>query len=73
MKDEELFKLIGHNIRIERAIRNFTQARLAEMIDVHEKYIGIIEKGKQNITLKTLNKIANTLNIELSRILNKKI
>ena len=39
------------------------------MIGVHEKYIGVIESGKQNITLKTLNKIANVLDIDVSKLL----
>ena len=65
MDDKELFSNIGHNIKIERAIKNLTQAELAELVNVHEKYIGVIETGKQNITLKTLNKIANVFNIEI--------
>lgn len=68
MNDNELFKIIAHNIKIERAIKSMTQAQLAESIGVHEKYIGVIEAGKQNITLKTLNKIANSLNIEISEL-----
>ena len=66
MDDKELFKTIAINIKIIRTIREIIQAQLAEMIDVHEKYIGVIETGKQNITLKTLNKLANALNIPIS-------
>ena len=68
MNDKELFKIIAHNIKIERAIKSMTQAQLAELIGVHEKYIGVIEAGKQNITLKTLNKIANSFNIEIYKL-----
>lgn len=72
MDDKELFNRIGLNVRVERTIKRLTQAQLAEMIDVHEKYIGKIETGKQNITLKTLNKIANALNIDITRLLEDK-
>ena len=72
MNDQELFKVIAHNIKIERAIKSMTQAQLAELIGVHEKYIGVIEAGKQNITLKTLNKIANSFNIEISNLLEQR-
>ena len=68
MNDADLFETIAHNIKIERAIKRMTQSQLAELIGVHEKYIGVIEAGKQNITLKTLNKIANTFNIEISKL-----
>ena len=72
MDDKELFSRIGLNIRVERTIKRLTQAQLAEMFDVHEKYIGKIETGKQNITLKTLNKIAQALNIDITRLLEDK-
>lgn len=72
MNDTELFKRIAHNIKIERAIKSITQAKLAELVGGHEKYIGVVEAGKQNITLKTLNKIANSLDIEISKLFGKR-
>lgn len=72
MNDNELFSRIALNVRVERTIKRLTQAQLAELIDVHEKYIGKIENGKQNITLKTLNKLANALNIDICRLLDEK-
>ncbi len=72
MDDKNLFFTIAHNIKIERAIKCLTQAQLAELIGVHEKYIGKIEAGKQNITLKTLNKIANSLNIEITELFKQR-
>ena len=66
MDDKELFKNLALNIKIIRTIKKITQAQLAELIDVHEKYIGVIEAGKQNITLKTLNKIANALQTDIT-------
>ncbi len=72
MNDSELFSRIALNVRVERTIKRLTQAQLAELIDVHEKYIGKIENGKQNITLKTLNKLANALNIDICRLLEEK-
>lgn len=68
MDDIEVFNLIGLNIRVERTRKRLTQAQLAELIDVHEKYIGKIESGKQNITVKTLNKIANALNTDITNL-----
>ncbi len=72
MNYKELFDRIAFNIKVERTIKRLTQAKLAELIDVHEKYIGVIEAGKQNITLKTLNKIANALNIDISKLFEKR-
>ncbi len=67
MDDSEVFKRIGSNIRVARTIKRLTQAQLAELIDVHEKYIGKIEAGKQNLTVKTLNKIASALDMDITR------
>ena len=67
-----MFSRIALNVRVERTIKRLTQAQLAELIDVHEKYIGKIEAGKQNITVKTLNKLANALNIDVCRLLEEK-
>ena len=72
MNDQEIFNLIGLNVRVERTLKRLTQAQLAELIEVHEKYIGKIESGKQNITIKTLNKIANALNINIIRLIEDK-
>ena len=72
MKDEEIYTRIGLNVHIERKLKGLTQEQLAELIDVHEKYIGRIETGKQNVTIKTLNRIANALNINLTRLLEDK-
>lgn len=72
MNDEQLLNRIGLNVRVERTIKQLTQAQLAELIDVHEKYIGKIETGKQNVTVRTLNKIAQALNINIIRLLEDK-
>ncbi len=72
MDDKELFSRVALNVKVERTIKRLTQAQLAELIDVHEKYIGKIETGKQNITVKTLNKLANALNIDICKLLEDK-
>ena len=70
MSEEEIIKKIVFNIKVERMRKNLTQFQLAEMIDVHEKYIGKVESGKQNLTIKTLIKLANALDIKLSKLVD---
>lgn len=69
MNDEEILKNLGIKLKYKRLQKGLTQEALAEMIDVHEKYIGKIETGKQNITIKTLNRIANALEIDIYNLL----
>ena len=44
MDDKKLFDIIALNIKAERTIKKLTQVKLAELIGVHEKYIGVITK-----------------------------
>jgi len=57
---------------VERTIKRLTQEKLAELVDVHEKYISTIERGKQNLTLKTLNRIANALGVDIAKLLEER-
>ena len=47
MNENDTLKKIAFNIKIERMRKNLTQFQLAEMIEVHEKYIGKIESGSK--------------------------
>lgn len=70
MNENNTLKKIAFNIKVERMRKNLTQFQLAEMIEVHEKYIGKIESGKQNLTIKTLIKLANALGVKLSKLVD---
>jgi transcriptional regulator with XRE-family HTH domain len=69
MDDREVLKKFGLNLKIERTKKGITQEELAEMIDVHEKYISKIETGKQNVTIKTLNKLSSALGVDMHKFL----
>ena len=72
MNEDEILKVFGFNVKILRMKKRMTQFQLAEMLNVHEKHICKIETGKQNVTLKTLNRIANALGVEVSILLEAK-
>lgn len=69
MTDDKILKKFGFNVKVERMKQGITQAKLAEILDVHEKYISKVETGKQNVTIKTLNKLSVALNIEMYKFL----
>lgn len=69
MNESEVLKKFGLNVKFERMKQDLTQAKLAEMLDVHEKYISRVETGKQNVTIKTLNKLSEVLNVDLYKFL----
>lgn len=56
---------IGKRIQAIREKAGLTQEQLEEKTGVNTKYISAIERGQKNVTVKTLEKIAKGLNIEL--------
>lgn len=58
-------ELLGLKIKEHRKKCKITQEKLAEKIGVDNGYISKIEVGQNFPSISTLEKIANTLNIEL--------
>ncbi len=56
---------LGKRIQLIREKRGLTQEGLEERTGVNTKYISAIERGQKNTTVKTLEKIAKGLDIEL--------
>lgn len=63
-------KQIGLKIKLERAKRDWSQEKLAELSDMSKTFIGDIERGKSSPTIETLAKIANAFEIELHELTN---
>lgn len=64
----DFLKLVGERIRIIRKDQGLTQEMLAEKAELQHSYIGGIERGERNISLLTLEKIINSLNISSSML-----
>ena len=59
----------GKNVQEYRKAQMLSQEKLAELAGVHRTYIGMIERAEKNITLCNIEKIANALNISISKLL----
>jgi transcriptional regulator with XRE-family HTH domain len=66
----DILRKIGLNFRVERTKQMLTQEKFAELADVHMNYIGKVERGEQNLTIKKLVHLSNILNISVNKILN---
>ncbi len=64
----DLAKTIGQRIRNYRIQLGLTQEKLAELSNCHPTYIGQLERGEKNATLESIDKIASSLNISLSKL-----
>jgi transcriptional regulator with XRE-family HTH domain len=56
---------VGKRIQSLREKRGLTQEQLEEKTGINTKYISAIECGQKNVTIKTLEKIAKSLDIEI--------
>lgn len=65
MKEKDLFKLIGLNIRYYRLKKKMTQENLGFAIGAWQSRISELEKGRLNATVSQLNKIARALDIDI--------
>ena len=61
--------LIGLRIKEIRKRRGITQAQLAEMTDLSVPYVSYIENGKKKISLETLIRTCNALEVTLDDLL----
>ena len=63
-------KKLGKRIKELRKRKGYTQEKLAEMINMEQNTISVIESGRNFPTLVTLEKMANILGVELSDFFN---
>ena len=65
----DYFSILGANVRALRIKNKLTQEQLADLCDLHRTYIGAIERGDRNISLKNIVLIAQSLNVEPAELL----
>lgn len=65
---KEEFEKLGRNIKHYRTQKGLTCAELAKMLHKQERILVEIEEGKRVYQLKTLEKIAKTLEVSLDKI-----
>ena len=68
-KTEEIYYRFGNSVRTIRRAQNWTQAELAERAGMNKTYLVRIESGDKNVTLKTAQRIACALDMELTTLL----
>jgi transcriptional regulator with XRE-family HTH domain len=67
----EIQELLALNLRRIRVAKNISQDELALRAGVERAYVGYLERGKKNPTLKTLVKLASALECEVAVLLIK--
>ncbi|MFK7799770.1 MAG: helix-turn-helix domain-containing protein [Aureispira sp.] len=65
---EKILVTFGERVRKFRKEKGLSQEQLAFKADLHRTYIGMIERAEKNITLLNIEKIANSLDVEISQL-----
>ena len=67
--NSDILKRFGEKVRELRKRKNLSQEDLADKAGLHRTYIGMIERAEKNITLINIEKIANSLEVEIKELL----
>jgi len=63
---QDIKKLFGDRVRELRKSKGLSQEELAFRASVHRTYLGGIERGERNPSLKNIKSIADALGVSLS-------
>ena len=67
----ELRKILAHNLKVERAKKDFTQDKLAELAGISSKHLTKIENAKVTPSVFIVFKLASALNVTVDKLLYK--
>jgi len=66
--ENELLSLLGEVVRKRRLALDLSQEELAARAGVHRTYLSDIERGARNITITVLTRLAEALEVRVSRL-----
>jgi transcriptional regulator with XRE-family HTH domain len=61
----DVLKQFGNRVRELRHAKGLTQEQLAALSGFHHTYIGMLERGERNISLKNISVIAKTFKMSV--------
>jgi transcriptional regulator with XRE-family HTH domain len=67
----DLQRTVGRNLRAYREAQGLSQEAFADVLDVHRTYMGGVERGERNLTLKSLERIAGRLGLDPMALLEQ--
>jgi transcriptional regulator with XRE-family HTH domain len=69
----DLQRTVGRNLRAYREARGLSQEAFADVLGVHRTYMGAIERGERNLTLRSVERIVARLDLDPLALLMKSI
>ena len=62
--DGDLQRTVGENLRRLRTERGQSQEAFAHEVGFHRTYVGGVERGERNLTLRSVERLADILGVE---------
>ncbi|HEY0188034.1 MAG TPA: helix-turn-helix transcriptional regulator [Cellulomonas sp.] len=63
-QDGLLQRTVGRSVRRIRLDRGLSQEELADELGVHRTYMGGVERGERNLTLRSVERLARGLGVD---------
>ncbi len=64
----DICEVVGRRLRELRKLKGLSQEQMAELAGVNGKYYSEVERGKRNMSIKVMEKIATNLGITLEEV-----
>lgn len=71
MQEGTLQRIFGENLRRVREERGLSQEEFADLLGFHRTYVGGIERGERNLSLKSVERIAALAKVEPVELLSR--
>lgn len=72
MTDTKFLIYLGDRIKVLRSGKQISQNELAALCNIDKGNMSRIESGKSNITILTLKKLSDALDVDIAEFLKKK-
>ena len=64
-------QILSQNLRMIRLEQGLSQEQLASLAGLHRTYVGSVERGERNISIDNIEKLANALGCNITRLLER--
>ena len=64
----ELQRRLGGRVRELRQRQGWSQEELADFCGLHRTYVGSVERGERNVTISSLDTLAQALGVKISDV-----
>ena len=71
LRTDPLLAEFGRRVRVRRELAGISQEAFADMVGIHRTYIGGVERGERNLSLRNIVRIAAALNCDSSELLTR--